>query len=380
MTTMTTNETWIKHPGYYIREEMAERGWLQRDLAFILGVPEKAINAILQEKRGISPTMARALGEAFDVPAEFFANLQQSYELAQAQEPSPAVALRGQMQSKYPVREMIKRGWIEDSDVAMLQEQLSRFFMVKNLDEVPYMKYAAFKSKYEERNIPPEQLAWLFRIYQIAKSIAMPKYSEKALRGVLPDLERLLSAPEEARHVPRILADCGVRFILAERLPGANIDGVCFWLDEASPVIGMTTRLDKIDNFWFVVRHEIEHVLNKHGQDEEILDVELDGEKTSSTDLGLPEQERIANAAAANFCAPAKKLDSFMVRKHPFYYENDVVAFARMYGRHSGLIVGQMQYRLKDYRYLRRHLVQIRKFVLPGSFRDGWGSIFPVSL
>ena len=63
------------HPGFYLKEEMDARGWIQRDLAFILGVPEQAINVILSAKRGISADMARALGEAFEVPAEFFANL-----------------------------------------------------------------------------------------------------------------------------------------------------------------------------------------------------------------------------------------------------------------------------------------------------------------
>jgi HTH-type transcriptional regulator / antitoxin HigA len=75
----TPNAAWVKHPGYYIKEEMEERGWSQRDLAFILGVSEQAINPILNGKRGISPEMAKALGEGFDVPAEFFANLQQAY-------------------------------------------------------------------------------------------------------------------------------------------------------------------------------------------------------------------------------------------------------------------------------------------------------------
>src|SRR5947209_1782294 len=141
-----TNASWINHPGYYLKEEMDARGWLQRDLAFVLGVPEQAVNMILQGKRGISPDMAKAMGEAFDVPAEFFANLQQAYDLAQAQTPNPAVTLRARMQSSYPVREMIKRGWIEDADAVMLESQLVRFFQVKNPDEIPYMPHAARKS------------------------------------------------------------------------------------------------------------------------------------------------------------------------------------------------------------------------------------------
>lgn len=374
---MTEDSHGVMHPGFFIKEEMEERGWSQRDLAFILGCAEQAINPILTGKRGISSEMAKALGEAFDVPAEFFANLQQAYDLAQARPPDASVALRRNMQSKFPVREMIIRGWIEQSDALMLETQLARFFDVSNPNEIPYMAHAAKKSRYEE--IPAAQLAWLFRVRQIAKSISVPKYSEKFLRSALNELQGLLYAPEEARHVPRIMMDCGVRFILVEKLPQADIDGVCFWLDEYSPVIGMSTRRDKIDNFWFVLRHEIEHVLQLHGRDSEMINVDLQGDNSGTGNL-MPEEERIANSAAANFCVPSEKLDSFMIRKHPFYYEKDVLAFSRIVGRHPGLVIGQMQFRLNRYDYLARYLAKIRKFVLPGSIADGWGQVIPTSL
>ena len=370
--------TWIMHPGSYIKEEMAERGWSQRDLAFILGCSEQVINPILNGRRSISPEMAKALGEAFDVPAEFFANLQQAYDLAQARTPDPSVAVRRDMQSKYPVREMIKRGWIEQSDASMLEIQLQRFFNVPDPQEIPYMKHAAKRtiSPYEEREIPPAQLAWLFRVRQIANSIGVPAYSEKALRNLVKsDLPSFLPAPEEIRHIPRALMECGVRFVLVEKLPNAKIDGVCFWLNETSPVIGMSLQHDRIDNFWFVLRHEIEHVLNQHGREKEMIDTDLDSEAIS-----LSVEERIANDAAANFCTPADKLDSFLARKRPFYYEKDVVAFARLLERHPGIVVGQIRRRLSRYDYLTRYLVKIRHFVLPDSMADGWGQTVPVSL
>jgi HTH-type transcriptional regulator/antitoxin HigA len=372
----TMNATWVKHPGYYIKEEMEARGWLQRDLAFILGCSEQAINPILNERRGISPDMAKALGEAFNVPAEFFANLQQAYDLSQARVPDASVAARRDMQTTYPVREMIRRGWIELSDASMIETQLVRFFDKKSPDEIPYMAHAAKKSSYEQRDIPipPAQLAWLFRVRQIAKSISVPKYSEKALQSALTDLQGLLYSPEEIRQVPRILMECGVRFILVEKLPNAKIDGVCFWLED-SPVIGMSMQHDRIDNFWFVLRHECEHVLQRHGKRQEIIDTDLDrvGDAVS-------EEEQIANAAAENFCAPKEKLDSFMARKHPFYYEKDVIAFARIVNRHPGLIVGQIRKRLDRWDYLTRYLVKVRHIVLPGSIADGWGQVVPVSL
>ncbi|HEY1804996.1 MAG TPA: HigA family addiction module antitoxin [Terracidiphilus sp.] len=368
----TASANWIIHPGVYIKEEMDERGWSQRDLAFILGCSEQAINPILNGKRGISPEMAKAFALAFDVPAEFFANLQQAYDLSQARMPDPSVALRRDMQSLYPVREMIKRGWIEQTDANMLEVQLTKFF--GDL-AIPYMAHAAKKTSYEEREIAPAQLAWLFRVRQIAYSISVPAYSEKSLRSSLADLQQLMLSPEETRHVPRILMECGVRFIVVEKLPAAKIDGVCFWLDRQSPVIGLSMQHDRIDNFWFVLRHEIEHVLLKHGQEEEMIDSDLDCQSAS-----VPEEERLANDAATEFCAPSEKIASFLARKHPFYYEKDVIAFSRILQRHPGIIVGQIRKRLNRWDYLTRHLVKVRQHVLPGSIADGWGQVTPVSL
>ena len=375
---MTVNATWIEHPGSYIKEEMEERGWLQRDLAFILDCKEQIVNMILSGKRGISADMARALGEAFDVPAEFFANLQQAHDLARAKTPDPSIPARRNMQSVFPIREMIRRGWIEASDTTLLESQLVRFFEVADTNDIPYLAHAAKKSRYVERQIPAPQLAWLFRVRQIARSITVPAYSEEALKTAIGDLESLLRAPEEARHVPRIMVECGIRYIIVEKLPKARIDGVCFWLDDNSPVIGMSLQRDTIDNFWFVLRHEIEHVLRRDGQDEEVIDEDLAG--PSNTGVTILPDEIAANWAAANFCVPRDKLDSFLMRKKPYYYEKDVVAFAKRHQRHPGLVVGQMQKRMDRWDYLTRRLVKIRQFVLASAMADGWGQTIPVSL
>jgi HTH-type transcriptional regulator/antitoxin HigA len=345
---------------------MEEREWSQRDLAFILGVSEQAINPILNGKRGISPEMAKVLGEGFDVPAEFFANLQQAYDLAQARNPDESVALRRTMQSTYPVREMIKRGWIEQSDATMLQIQLKRFFEESNF---------AHAAKKTPGDISPAHQAWLYRVRQIAKSISVPNYSEKALRdAVSKEFPSLLYAPDEVRQIPRILTDCGVKFILVEKLPNAKIDGVCFWLDNV-PVIGMSLQHDRIDNFWFVLRHECEHVLNQHGKEQDMVDIDLE-----SVAISISEEERIANDAASNFCAPSQRLDEWLKRKHPYYYERDVMAFSRTVQRHPGIVIGQIRRKLSRYDYLARHLVKIRHYILPVALADGWGQTVPVSL
>lgn len=364
-------------PGEVIKEELEARGWSQVELADIMARPPRVVSEIISGKRAITPETAKGLGAAFGTGATFWINMEGSYQLSKTAHDDEGVQRRARLYAKVPVKEMVKRGWIRPSEnVAVLETQVLKFLEINHVDENPFFVHAARKRASDSELTVAAQGAWFHRVRQIARSISAPAYSETKLRTTLDQLKGLLLAPEESRHVPRILMECGVRFVVVEKLPHADVDGVCFWIDD-QPVIGMSIRRDKIDNFWFVLRHEIEHVLRGDGQKEEIIDAELEGERAGTSDA-LPEEERVANAAASDFCAPAERLDSFLIRKRPFYYERDVIAFAKIVHRHPGLVVGQMQHRLGRYDYLTKHLVKIRQFVLPGAIFDGWGQVAPV--
>jgi HTH-type transcriptional regulator/antitoxin HigA len=212
----------------------------------------------------------------------------------------------------------------------------------------------------------------------MAQALSIPRYSEKALMEVLPELHRYLSAPEEIRRVPRLLSEVGVRFIIVEKLTGSKMDGVCFWLDSSSPVIGMSIRYDRIDNFWFVLRHEIEHVLNKDGRDKEVLDIGLEGERAGAGE-DVPAQERRANEAAADFIVPRDKLKSFVARVAPLYSEHRVLQFASSIGVHPGLVVGQLHGTDNlPHTHFRKFLVKVRSIITSTALTDGWGNVTPI--
>lgn len=368
----------VPHPGEFIKDELDARGWLQRDLAYILGVSEQAINPIMSGKRGISPEMALAMSKAFDISPEYFMNLQKAYELSTARAADPAIERRAFLQAKYPIREMVKRGWFAATeDVSLLEAQFMRFFRTNSLTDVPCLSHNAKKGgDYAETT--PLQWAWLFRVRQIASEMVVPAYSEASLRAAIAQMPRLMVDPEEVRHVPRILAECGVRFVIVETLPKANIDGVCFWL-EKSPVVGMTCRFDRIDNFWFVLRHELEHLLNRDGQNDALSPQMVDMDLEAQAD-DLPKEEVLANKAAAEFCAPQDAIELFFVRKYPYMSEKDTLGLARRLQRHPGIVVGQLQRRLGKYDWLSKHKAKIRTFLFSAAVVDGWGDPAPVSL
>jgi HTH-type transcriptional regulator/antitoxin HigA len=223
------------------------------------------------------------------------------------------------------------------------------------------------------------QLAWLYRVKAIASEMLVARYSPETVRTAIKRLSNLLAAAEEIRKVPRILTESGIRYVIVESLPSAKIDGVCFWLNGTSPVIGMSLRHDRIDNFWFVLRHELEHMIQLHGRENPIPEIELEGEK-AGTGPGITQEERVANEAAADFCVPTKMMDAFIARKSPFFAERDILGFARTINVHPGLIAGQLRRRTGRYDRFRHHLVKIRSIIAPSAIVDGWGDVAPVGI
>jgi HTH-type transcriptional regulator/antitoxin HigA len=339
----------FKTPGQLIEFLLTEQGWTQRLLAIILGVDETGINKIIAGKKPIDAEMSLLLSEVFKVPPKKFLDLQASYDLAKARivsRPDPSRATRAHLFGGLPVTEMIKRGWLNADgvrNVPQVEKALVKFFGVNSVNEIEILPHASKKTN-TFTPATPVQLAWIYRVKEIAAEMIVAKYSPSAVRNAVALLSNLLSAPEEARKVPRILTECGIRYVIVETLSSAKIDGVCFWLNDKSPVIGMSLRYDRIDNFWFVLRHEIEHVLRCHGQKQIMLDVELEGEQ-AGTGKNISEEERSANEAATDFCIPHKKMESFIARKSPFFYERDILGLANTLQIHPGLIAGQLQYR-----------------------------------
>lgn len=377
----------VDHPGVFIKDELEARGWDQSDLAFIVGVKLPQLNALLSGKQNITTRWAQLLGEAFDVNPQFFINLQAMYDLQHAPWPEPGVRIRANWVSSLPVREMIKRGWIEDTEADLLDLQMMRFFRVNKRDDIPFLSnenaiaHAAKKTSYEE--ITPVQWAWLHRVRMIAETMDAPIYSKERLQKVLPDIRAHMNDKDDFGEIPEILLNCGVRTVIVEALSGSKIDGVCTWL-EGQPVIGLSLRLNRPDNVCFVIRHEIEHVLNEDGK--ETLQSHVDVFEPDRNEDELPEEENRADSAAAEFLVPQAKLASFMSRKGKWISEKDVLAFAARHDIHPAIVIGQIHRRRheqgdeKAYAFLRKYLTDIRDNFMSWQYRDGWGYVAPVGL
>ncbi len=364
-------------PSRHIKELLEEKNWNQTDLAFLLGWTSSDVSNLLLRKKKLTPEVARDLAKVFDTPPFYWIELEAKYELSQLDDADDALALRSKIYNRFPAKEIIKLGWIEPTDdVKELEKRFLNYFQLPNLDAKINISGAAKKTgSYLE--ISDEQAAWIFRAYQLAPAILVQKFSDKSLVEAMGKLRKLLFNAEDIRHIPKILAEAGIRFIIIEPIPSSKIDGVTLWLDKNSPVIALSLRYDRIDSFWHTLWHEISHVKNGEGKDTPIIDVDLLGEDSQTSEK--PDFEKRADTDGAESSITKSTLDSFIMRAHPTYTEVKILGFSALNKVHAGILVGQLHHRFKTtgkgipFSHYRKYLVKVRNIITDSALTDGYG-------
>lgn len=351
-------------PWELVKREMDEREWTQDDLAEVMSRSRQHINRLLQGKTSITPETAQELSAAFGTSAELWMNLQTSYELSLADKVDEDIKRRSEIYDQFPVRALVSRNWIQKQKSAVdLESSICDLLGIKSLNETPALSVAARKgTPYTGHN--GAQWAWYCYARKLAKHVTASKFTQSKFESGLGDLLSLAAYPEDLRRVPKALADMGVRFVILKHLPKSRIDGVALWLNPSSPVVAMSLRYDRIDNFWFTLFHELIHIKYK---DASPVDVDLSGKEQ-------PEIEKRANSEAAEHLIPKYKLNSFISRNKPLYYTKRVVQFAQAGRIHPAIAVGQLKFRGElPPTHLNSLQVKVREHILGYAMTDGWG-------
>ena len=358
-------------PGEFIKDELEARGWLQTDLASILGRNTGTISQIISGKQPINPELARALSAAFGTSAEYWMNLQTAYELWKVQESSDekAIQRRARLHDKVPLKELLRRKWIESSEsVDVLEQRVCEFLEIDSITDEPAMGFAARKTGSHVEPTQPSLIAWMKRSKFLAKGVHAERYTEKKLRDVLPRLRNYMQNAEDIRHVPRLLAEAGVRLVAVEHLPQTKVDGVTFWLDKHSPVIVLSLRYDRLDWFWHTLLHEIDHVLHGEGVTAPCID------DLAELSPSRPPEEIRCDDFAATFSIDRSSLEDFIARVHPYFTPEKATGFAMRMRVHPAVAAGQVRNRLNNYSVLSTLVsIKIRPLLLDSVMCDGWG-------
>ena len=184
---------------------------------------------------------------------------------------------------RFPLTDMIKRRWLPDfhgriSEAKMQVEDVIRRWAAPlgGAVRLPslFRQHVRLGSETDEYALT----AWRFRVSLLALEQSVPKYQSGAVtQGFVRDLVRLSYLDNGPLLAREFLLKNGIHFVTEEHLPRTHLDGAAIRLPDGSPLVAMTLRHDRLDNFWFTLSHELAHIaLHLDGGEAEAFFDDLD--------------------------------------------------------------------------------------------------------
>lgn len=360
---MTPN---FQSPGQALKYFLEQKGWTQDDLAHILTISLKHTNEIIKNKKPISIDTAILLGKVFEMSAYDWVILDASFQLSKKKEQDKEQLVERQVEVyKYlPINELLKKGWLKSYDnIKDLNTQLHAFWGVpknKPLDfstlklnniAIEYRKSDAYREGLNEINAK----AWYQMALNHANKINVKPYNEKGLKNLTLNLHTYTLNKNGISMFLNDLGKVGVKFVFLSHLSKTYLDGAAFCSD-SNPVVTLTGRYDRVDNFWFTLAHEISHIilhLPKSSTNDTVFMDDSTGGITSK-------KEKEANQMAEKILLQDKILD-FFEEYIGYITEEKVHEFSSIYKIHPSIVVGILAFNDKvSYSTLHRFKETVR--------------------
>lgn len=241
-----------------------------------------------------------------------------------------------------PFLEMRRAGWFgPDLKAAHRVDDAQReAVLAKFLREASGTSLAALHRKTTASVSPPRRaalFAWQFRVLERAKEVVelYPRFSPLD-SNTISNFAQLSASEDGVEKALHILSRHGIIVVFEPHLEKTRIDGAALSLNRNTPVIGMSLRFDRVDNFWFVLLHELGHIMRHwdHVVSKGIIDEDAGGEAMELI-------EREADEFAENAILPVAMWKNSMVRfsKDP----DQVIKFAARHNLHPALIAGRIR-------------------------------------
>ena len=251
-----------------IKFRMEQAGLTPRDLVPYLGSPSK-VSEVLSRKRPLSITMMRRLHEGLGIPASSLLG-QPGGEL-----PPEVNTIDWQ---QFPVAEMIKREWIvfkgSPKSARERSEELMRKFITPFDDEVALPMCARQHVRDGKKMDAYALCAWKIRVMHLTTNQKVATYvSGTVTQAFIQEVVRLSYLDEGPRLAWEYLAKSGIHLVIEEHLSKTYLDGAALLMPDGHPLVALTLRYDRLDNFWFTLAHELAHVaLHLDGENQSFFD------------------------------------------------------------------------------------------------------------
>lgn len=332
----------LKSPGQTLAMFLKDKEWTQEDLSYILSISLKHTNEIIKDKKPISLEIAKSLSElkVFNLTALEWMELGAKYQLENNPAENNSVRLKADIYEYMPINELMKKGWLKQEED--LEKELRRFWNIpkgKSLDlsfldnckaKLEYRTSPAFEETFNQNNA----LVWHQMALNFSKTIKSKSFEKAALLKLLDEMHVFTTMEQGIKKFLGELLSVGVRFVYLTHLSKTYLDGAAFMSTEG-PVVALTGRYDRVDNFWFTLAHELSHVAFHLTINNSSIFIDDTTKKSTS------QKEIEANENAEKILLQNEVL-TFFEDNTNYITEDKVIQFSQLYSIHPSIVVGML--------------------------------------
>jgi len=347
----------LPNPIEAIKFRMEQKDLKSVDLIPYIGSKSR-VSEILSGKRQLTLEMVRALSDGLGIPAKVLIQKPESSNVAAYENWDNRLVL-----------EMEKRNYFGGSSLKtkLKMELLKDFFFP--IEAYPELIGMFRQSHYRASPLTDRHAlsAWATQIYKKAQEVKMPnKYKHGIMDFSFMQKLAKVSIEENGPILAQeYLRKIGIILIVEPHFPKTHLDGAAILINKDNPVIGLTLRYDRLDNYWFTLMHELAHIALHFNQDICLFYDEIEGIKA----IDIDDKEREADEMAEEALLPKAKWEVSPARLIPSSMA--AKSLANELGVNVAIIAGQIRYKGNKYMYLNKIVneAKVRQF-FPKEKRD----------
>ena len=331
-------------PAGIIRFQIDQLDLDESDLMPILG-SRAVVSEVLAGKRQINLQMARALHEHLGIPAE---DLLEANQFIQPTNPNPDP-------NQYPMREMDKAEWFGNGFDLQHGAQDAIQFLMRSAG-IPTTQHAANVAyrRNDDRRInakvnPFALQAWCWKVLSLAKQDdELPSYVQNTVNhDLMRQIARLSVYSDGPTRAQASLRDAGIALHIVPHLNRTYLDGAALLATDGRPVIGLTLRYDRVDNFWFTLMHELAHIRLHLNEENPAFpdDMSLRG-----INMGEGQREAEADTATEDALIPKCEWEKSELAKKA--KAADIISYAQKWHIHPAIVAGRVRHENRNFRLL----------------------------
>ncbi len=334
----------VSAPGATLLDLLEERGMTQAELAERTGRPLKTINEIVKGKAAITSETAIQLERVLGTPAEFWSQREANYRAYLArQKESENLAAQKNWLRQFPIKEMKKRGWLQDCRDVVADQMISllNFFGVATPEQWQLgwtkRRLAFRKAMNLSLNIGVVS-AWLRQGELEGEKIICKPFNKERLLDSLKSIRELTLEKNPQVFIPKLVdicSGCGIAVVFVEPFPRVAVYGASCWLSPEKALIQLSGRGKTADALWFTIFHEIGHII-KHSKKEIFIE-------TDDRSIKKSQEEFEADEYASEILIPSSRLNEWLRNINKLNVAV-ISRFAKELNIAPGVLVGRLQY------------------------------------